>query len=218
MIFKENGPATSCSCGNKRFYDLLHILNNYAYNLKEMTVRHNMIQEVLGDAMRKHRKISTEEILVNQEIDFGMFRNDLGNPNLSGDEVKQKPDIQFWANITKEGDIFEAWKLFIIEKSVPFGKGDKEDEHSNTLKKVIEFKTNKYSPLLRRINKQLKEKNIKKRKCEIEFLPFIISSLGALPNKSINNFSRMIGAATKNKIGLWCKKLVVKVLKRSFTI
>jgi hypothetical protein len=51
MIFKENGSATSCSCGNRRFCDLLHILNNSAYNLKEMTVRHNMIQEVFVDAI-----------------------------------------------------------------------------------------------------------------------------------------------------------------------
>jgi hypothetical protein len=49
-----------------------------------------------------------------------------------------------------------------------------------------------------------------------KFLPFIISSLGALPNKSINNFSRMKGSATKNRVGLWCKKLVVKALKGSF--
>jgi hypothetical protein len=66
MIFKENGPDTSCSCGNRRFCDLLHILNNCAYNLKEMTVRHNMIQEVLVEAIKKHRKINTEEILTNK--------------------------------------------------------------------------------------------------------------------------------------------------------
>jgi hypothetical protein len=60
MIFKEKGPTTSCSCGNIRFCDLLHILNNCAYNLKEMTVRNNMIQEVLVDAIKKHRKIDTD--------------------------------------------------------------------------------------------------------------------------------------------------------------
>jgi hypothetical protein len=147
-----------------------------AYNLKEITVRHNMIQEVLMDAIRKHRKINTEEILTNKEIDFGRFRNDLGNPNLSRDEVKLRPDIKFSANITKEGDIFETWKLFMIEISVPFGKGDKEDEYSNTLKNIIEFKTNKYAPLARSINKQLKEKNFKKKRFVVEFLPFIISS------------------------------------------
>jgi hypothetical protein len=175
-----------------------------------------MIQGVLVDAIRKHRKFNTEEILTNKEIYFGRFRNHSGKPNLSGDEVKQKPDIKFWANIIKEGGIFETWKLFIIEISVPFGKGDKEDEHSNTLKNIIEFKTNKYATLVRSINKQLKEKNFKKRRVVIEFLPFIISSLGALPNKSINIFTRMIGTARKNAIGLWCKKLFVKALKGNF--
>jgi hypothetical protein len=52
----------------------------------------------------------------------------------------------------------------------------------------------------------------------VEFFPFIISSLGVLPNKSINSFTRMIGKATKNTVGLWCKKLVVKALKESFMI
>jgi hypothetical protein len=110
----------------------------------------------------------------------------------------------------------ETWMLYIIEIPVPFGKGDKEEEHINTLKNVIEFKTNKYAPLVRSINKQLKEKNFKEKRFVVEFLPFIISSLGALRNKSINGFTRMIGTATKNTGGLWCKKLVVKVLKGSF--
>jgi hypothetical protein len=52
----------------------------------------------------------------------------------------------------------------------------------------------------------------------VEFLSFIISSIGALQNKSINNFTRMIGTATKNTVGLCCKKLVVKALKGSFMI
>jgi hypothetical protein len=128
------------------------------------------------------------------------------------------PDIQFLANISKEDDIIETWKLFIIEVAVPFGRGGKEDIHSNTLKNITEFKTNKYAPLVRSINKQLKDKNFRKKKFAVEFLPFIISSLGALPNKSIKNFTRMIGTATKNTVGLWCKKLVIKALKGSFMI
>jgi hypothetical protein len=53
MILEETGSDTSCSCGNRRFCDLLNILNNCAYNLKEMTVRRNVTQEVLVDAIRK---------------------------------------------------------------------------------------------------------------------------------------------------------------------
>jgi hypothetical protein len=64
----------------------------------------------------------------------------------------------------------------------------------------------------------LKDKNFRKKNFVVELLAFIISSLGALPNKSINNFTRMIGTATKNTVGLWCKKLVVKALKGSFMI
>jgi hypothetical protein len=67
----------------------------------------------------------------------------LGKPKLDEKEEKQRPDIQFWADISNDEEKFETWKLYIIEISVPFGKGDQEDEHSNTLKKVIEFKTNK---------------------------------------------------------------------------
>jgi hypothetical protein len=139
-----------------------------------------MAQEVLVESIKKHRNINTEEMLTNKEIDFGRSKKELRRPNLSGDEVKQRPDIQFWGNISKEEDIVERWKLFIRRISVPFGRGDKEDMHSNTLKNVSEFKKNKYAPLVRSINKQLKDKYFKE-KIGVEFLPFVISSLGALP-------------------------------------
>jgi hypothetical protein len=54
MIFKNEGIDRKCTCGNRRFCDLLHILNNCAYNMKEITERHNMIQEVIVEAIRKH--------------------------------------------------------------------------------------------------------------------------------------------------------------------
>jgi hypothetical protein len=186
--------------------------------MKEMTERHNMIQEVLVDAIRKHRKIPTEEILTNKEINYGKFQKELGKPKLDVNEEKQRPDIQFWADISSDEDKFETWKLYIIEISVPFGKGDQEDEHNNTLKKVIEFKTNKYAPLIKSINTQLRNRKLGKRKFMVEFIPFVISSLGALPNKSINSVTRIIGTAAKNTVGLWCKQLVVRALKGSFMI
>jgi hypothetical protein len=63
-----------------------------------MTVRHNMIQEVLVEEIKKHRKINTKEIFTNKEIDFGKFKNELGIPILTGEEIKQRPNIQFWAS------------------------------------------------------------------------------------------------------------------------
>jgi hypothetical protein len=95
--------------------------------------------------------------------------------------------------------------LFIIEISVPFGNGDNEDVHSNILKNVTEFKTNKYAPLIRSFSKQMKDKNLRKKFFVVKFLSFALSSLGTLPNKSINGLTRMIRTATKNTVGLWCK-------------
>jgi hypothetical protein len=46
-----------------------------------------------------------EEILTNKEIDFGKFKNEFGKSVLIGDEIKQRPDIQFCAIISKEEDI-----------------------------------------------------------------------------------------------------------------
>jgi hypothetical protein len=86
------------------------------------------------------------------------------------------------------------------------------------LKKVIEFKTNRYAPLIKSINTQLGNRRVGKRKFVVEFVPFVISSLGAIPNKSINSVMRIIGTATKNTVGIWCKKLVVRAIKGSFMI
>jgi hypothetical protein len=86
------------------------------------------------------------------------------------------------------------------------------------LKKVIEFKTNKYAPLIKSINKLLKDRKVGRRKYLVEFIPFVISSLGALPNRSIYGITKIIGTATKNTVGIWCKKLVVRALKGSFMI
>jgi hypothetical protein len=104
MIFKNEGFDTRCSCGNHRFCDLLHILNNCPYNMKEMTQRHNMIQEVLVEAIRKHRKVQEDEILTNKTISNGRFTKDLGMPTINLSEDKQRPDIHFWADISQEED------------------------------------------------------------------------------------------------------------------
>jgi hypothetical protein len=186
--------------------------------MKEMTQRHDMIQETIVEAVRKHRKLQEDEILKNKTISYGKFTKDLGAPTLSVNEDKQRPDIHFWANISQEEEKFETWKLFIIEIAIPFGKKDQEEEDSNSLKKAIEFKTNKYAPLIRNIRAQFDRKRVRNLKFVVEFIPIVISSLGAMPNKTINGITKIIGTATKNTVGIWCKKLVVKAIKGSFMI
>jgi hypothetical protein len=62
---------------------------------------------------------------------------------------------------------------------------------------------------MRNLQTQFEKLRCSKIKFEVEFLSFIISSLGALRNKSISSLSRMAGVVTKSTIGLWAKRLVV---------
>jgi hypothetical protein len=54
-------------------------LNNCGYNIKEMTGRHNMIQGVFVDAVRKYRRLGTDEIWTKKEIDFGKIKKEVGD-------------------------------------------------------------------------------------------------------------------------------------------
>jgi hypothetical protein len=59
-----------------------------------------------------------------KSINTQLRNRKLGKPKLDANEEKQRPAIQFWADISSDGDKFETWKLYIIEISVPFGRGD----------------------------------------------------------------------------------------------
>jgi hypothetical protein len=85
------------------------------------------------------------------------------------------------------------------------------------LKRIIDFKTNKYARLIRSLKTRFSKKRGKKR-FEVEFLSFVISSLEAMSKKSITSLTKMRRTAIKNSIGLWGKKLVVTALKGSFMI
>jgi hypothetical protein len=63
------------------------------------------------------------------------------------------------------------------------------------LKKVIDLKTSKYPSLIRSLNLSLSKK-IGKKRFEVEFLPFVISSLGALLDRSMTNLTKMMGTVT----------------------
>jgi phosphoserine phosphatase len=50
--------------------------------MKEMTVRQNMIQEILANAVGKHRRLGADEICTNKGIDFGKFTKEIVEPIL----------------------------------------------------------------------------------------------------------------------------------------
>jgi hypothetical protein len=82
---------------------------------------------------------------------------EVGEPFL-GEEAKQRPDIQYWVNISEENGVIDTCKFIIVEISVRFGKGDREDEQENTLKRIIILKMNKLEPLVRSLKTHLSKK------------------------------------------------------------
>jgi O-succinylbenzoate synthase len=55
--------------------------------MKEMAERHNMIQEVLVNAVRKHRRLDANENWANEAINFDRFKKEMREPIL-GEETK----------------------------------------------------------------------------------------------------------------------------------
>jgi hypothetical protein len=67
-------------------------------------MRHNLIQWILVDVFVQLRKLGKDEIWIKNEINLGKFRKEKGEPTL-GEEAKQRPNIQFWLNISEENDM-----------------------------------------------------------------------------------------------------------------
>jgi hypothetical protein len=197
-----------CKCGNHRYADLLHIINNCAFNMEKMTKRHNMIQLRMVEAIVKYKKITREEIHENQSIKFEeeeLKHIDMVNYS------RLRPDLWYW--IQEE----EKRKLIIIEISVPFGKTNNEiDEDS--LKVSDRKKRSKYAKMIRHIQGWLNGITSRKFKYSVHFQTIIVSSIGAIPNFTLRNLSNIIGSKKVKEVSLWGKRLVVAALRGSFEI
>jgi hypothetical protein len=121
IALKNQFESANCGCGNQRFCNLLHILNNCGYSMSKMTERHNMVQRRLVEAVMKHRKIGENDIMQNKRISLEKFES-LRNIELN--ELRtQRPYVYFWTRTDDQVRNQEAWKLFIVEFSIPFGRG-----------------------------------------------------------------------------------------------
>jgi hypothetical protein len=129
--------------------------------------------------------------------------------------IKERRDVYFWSNKEKEGE--KIWKLFVIELCIPFGRGT-EDINETTLKYINRYKMIKYKGLMDRLNSQLKNVKNDKIKYIAEFRTIVVSSLGAIPNFTINNLSAIIGCNGRSVMQLWAKRMVMAALKGSFIL
>jgi hypothetical protein len=82
--------------------------------------------------------------------------------------------------VAEKDVVIPIWKFCIIEIAIPFGK---EGEESSTLKKIIPFKINKEGSLDINLQNQIEMLKLGKIRLKVEFLPFNILLIDALPNK-----------------------------------
>ncbi|GMO20772.1 MAG: hypothetical protein Ta2E_11960 [Mycoplasmoidaceae bacterium] len=194
-----------CNCGNERYCNTLHMLNNCQFNMKGMTERHNKVQNRVVDAIEKHSKVTRQEIEVNKSIQI----NGIDLEELS----RLRPDIQYWTKELVEG--IEVNTLNLIEIAVQFGRALNAKE--DTLKAKRQEKINKYGCLIKTINKKFEEVNERGKKYQIKFDPFVVSSLGAMPNASIKVLEKILGCS-KNTTKLSAKRICIDALIGSFGI
>ncbi|GMO18297.1 MAG: hypothetical protein Ta2E_09330 [Mycoplasmoidaceae bacterium] len=203
IMNRNNNPY--CNCQNHRYCNTLHILNNCMFNMKGMTERHDKVQNRMVEAIEKHRKVAKDEVKVNKAVWID---------GLDMEEcTKMRPDIQFWTKELENG--IEVNTLNMIEVAIPFGRTL--EEKGNTLEVKRKEKTDKYSPMVKKINMELENKSERGKKFQVVFEPIIVSSFGAVPNTTVKALERLL-KCSKYTVHLWAKRMCVDALIGSFGI
>jgi hypothetical protein len=73
MIFKNQNIDYTSSCSDHRFCNAQHTLSNSGHNMDRMSLRYNMMQNMIIESIMKHRKIRDEEIMKNSMINISKF-------------------------------------------------------------------------------------------------------------------------------------------------
>jgi hypothetical protein len=100
FIYKNQYDSPNCQCGNHRFCNLLHILNNCSFSGSLMTERHDAVQLRLVEAIKKCRNIQTDDIHNNERMKFNPYK-DLDKKNVSPFSLL-RPDMFFWDDVETE--------------------------------------------------------------------------------------------------------------------
>jgi hypothetical protein len=166
----------------------------------EMTRRHNMVQERLVEALKRHRKLKDEDFRNNQTVSLEKFEC-LKDVDLREFSMLRR-DLQFWVPVGEENKKKKIWKLFIDEFAIRFCRKT-ELMNKDTLAKIKGTKTNKYDPMILILRNEFEAKSNAAVEFKVEFRSFIISSLGAIPGDTISSFKSLIGKCPTSVVNLW---------------
>jgi hypothetical protein len=203
----HNGNCAMCG----HLETLNHILNGCRHRLQKMTDRHNMICNILVEAVLKHFQSPT--IKQNSRI------KPIGKRvELPEDSKILKPDIWF-----EKDDV-----IYIIEVTVPYAmqttrfparniEDDDDDNERNvpdpeelsTLEVRRREKVRKYS--------KLKEDCSRVFNMECKLFVVVVSSLGAVPKETEVTLNKMLKCQPRT-LSLWLKRMSIAAIRGSMLI
>ena len=183
LALKTHMPAEQVPCcpycGTKGNDTLSHRINGCKSNMAEQTKRHNNIQNIIL-AYMKNRLGNNKRYKTNSTM------NSLGI-QLNKEQASLKPDIIAW----------DEKNVWIVEFSCVYANIGKD---GNKLEFTYNQKVNKYTDLV----KACEEKS----KREVKLFVIIVSSLGAIYSKSIDEIQELLQITKRNR------KLLNTILRR----
>ena len=183
LALKIKGMTTNTPrcpyCGTLGDDTLAHRLNGCKNNKAEQTKRHNNLQNIILGYMIER---------LGKNLNYRTNKT----LNIDGKQVKEslrklKPDIVTW----------DKNRIILVEFSCPYANVGRD---GNTLDNVYNQKNQKYKELVEECKKVYKRK--------VSIYPIIVSSLGAIHKKSIEDIKKLLHIAPKET------KLINTILRR----
>jgi len=182
-------------CGQERKLTLNHIINGCRGRFNQYTERHNEVQKVFRNYLEK--KLKKKDIIIRENCTIK-----IGDRGLTGEEGNLKPDLWY----------IEDKKITIVEFTFPFGQNTRkrngieqeDEEESRTVIRARREKSQKYERLIEKCKEELE--------LDTEYYIIIISSLGAVPEKTLTDLKKIFGVKKYQKIA---REMVRKVISES---
>jgi hypothetical protein len=193
-------------CGKERQQTMAHILNECTQNYQMMTKRHNMLANVVRKGVEKYLASDLRSIIQENE--------EIVQEGLQDDLRRLRPDMVFerQRSRTSRGVTFSSSEddmererenrvTEIIEFSCPYGYIS---NGKNTLEKVYEEKKRKYTELARSLKRL--------RRGEVRVTAVIVSSMGAIYDKSLKDLQKVLGCTDREmrKLGRKMSEAVIR--------
>ena len=185
---KGNGICKHCNNGKETLH---HLLNNCHSKMQFYTYRHNIVANILRDAIRT--KINPEYYKESCQISLNELTNNEVNEGISNNNTHLRPDI-FYLDSDNV--------LTIIEIGIAYNQERKRDnEITNTLEDKHIEKKSKYASLVQEIRIATN--------LEVRYYTIIASSLGHITRETLINLKTIFGPKKGSKIA---EEIATKVI------